>query len=102
MTDPSNIDALDLDTEALDFDTEALDPKTVSQADLDHYAPLSIEVLNEILPQYELYANDPEDDLVANAPSICVFCWWGNLLYQRQLCHDGINNRINLFHFLAK
>lgn len=53
MTDSTNIDSIDFDTEALDFDTEALDPKTVSQAELDHYAPLSVEALNELLPQYE-------------------------------------------------
>ena len=41
------------DTEALDFDTEALDPREVSQAELDQYAPLSVEELNKCLPQYE-------------------------------------------------
>ncbi|MCF6313966.1 MAG: protein kinase [Verrucomicrobiales bacterium] len=37
------------------FDTENLNPpiKTVSQADLDQYTPLTIEALNARLPQYE-------------------------------------------------
>ncbi len=37
------------------FDTEALNPSlnTVSQADLDHYTPRTVEALNEKLPQYE-------------------------------------------------
>ncbi len=37
------------------FNTEALNPslKTLSQADLDHYAPHTVEDLNERLPQYE-------------------------------------------------
>ena len=41
------------DNDALDFETEALDPLEVSQADLEQYAPRSVEELNISLPQYE-------------------------------------------------
>ncbi len=41
------------DTEALNIDTEALDPLEVSEADLEQYAPRTVEELNTSLPQYE-------------------------------------------------